>query len=440
MKNILVYGVGNLSFSIVGNTISNFFMFFGTSVLGLGGTLTGIAVALSTAWNGIGDPFVGYISDIFAIGKLGNRKGYMLFATIGMCVINIAVWCVPLGLSTALKFIWVFVSLLLIQTCITFFSTPYYALGVDITNSKNHTTKIVISKTIFMFVGLVLPSVLLTIFLPNSIEYPIGQLNPYGYRHIAYVTSIVCATSALLCIFLTKTPHLEPKSGANKLQIGKMFKSFARVFKIDTIRKLIIASSLSDVSAVVLMSIGMHFFTYCFYYSSRQITTLLIALLVGATLSQLLWYKMSKVSKLNTVLTSIFVTVSGVFAIMLVYVFRFQLNAVSYYLALVCMLICGAGSGALYTIPLSMYNDEVRKMDNSTDGAGTYTGMLTFTSSIVCALTQLLSGVLLDIIGFDSKLADQTLGVQMGLALMLFVGIMTVLILAYYFFSKTKSR
>ncbi|MBP5651655.1 MAG: MFS transporter [Clostridia bacterium] len=442
MKNIVSYGIGNLSYSIIANTISNFFMFYGTSVIGLGGTLTGIAVAIGTAWNGLGDPVVGFVSDKFPLGKFGRRKGYMLIACIAMAAINLAVWCVPLGMNTVLKFLWVLMSLIIIQTAVSFYTTPYSALGVDLATNKNKNTRLMVSRTCFMFVGMVLPSVLFTLFLPNSIEYPVGQLNPNGYRYIAYVCSTVCLVCALLCIFFTKNKQVSDTKPPKSINIKQMFKHFVGIFKHKNLRNIIIGSAMSDVSAVILMSIGMHFFTYCFYYSSTQITIILISLLLGASLSQVVWYKLSKKDKLQTILISIFVTTTGVFAVMLVYVFRFELNYISYYFCIVGMFICGAGSGALYTIPLSIYNDEVKKINEnySDDRTATYTGMLTFTSSAVTALSQLISGALLDIIKFDANLIDQSLGVQTGLALILFGGIMSVLIASFYFFGKYNKQ
>ena len=70
--------MGNLGYSVISQTITNFFMFFGTSVLKLNGFLVGIAISISTFWDGFTDPVVGYISDRYSILKLGNRKGYML--------------------------------------------------------------------------------------------------------------------------------------------------------------------------------------------------------------------------------------------------------------------------------------------------------------------------------------------------------------------------
>ena len=439
MKREVFYGVGNLSFSIVANTISNFFMFFGTSVLGVKGALVGIAIAIGTIWNGIGDPIMGVVSDKFKIGKLGYRKGYMLIGAIGMALANFAVWYVPINASVGIKFIWMLVAIVVIQTFLVAYTTPYYALGVDISTGKNSMTRLMISKALFMFLGLVLPSVLITIFLPNTQEYGVGQLNPYGYQKIAVVVSTICVMTAIMCILFTPN-KLMRNEVSRKFSLKNTAKKFFKIIKNKNMFRLILGSALADVSAVILTSVGMHFFTYCFYYTSGQITTILLTLLVGASVSQFLWYKMSKKSKIKTMLTSIFVTVIGVFCVLLVYVFRFNLNRYSFYLEIVSIFVCGFGSGALYTIPVSLYNDEVKIINAKTQEqqTATYTGIYTFSSSVLTALTQLITGVMLDLIHFDPSVVDQTISVQTGLALILFVGIMSVLILSYYLFGIFK--
>ena len=101
----LAYGIGNLGYSVISQTITNFFMFFGTSVLKISGVLVGIAIAISTLWDGITDPFVGYFSDRYPLFNMGNRRGYMLIATFGMAFINVFLWFVPVESGEIIKFI-----------------------------------------------------------------------------------------------------------------------------------------------------------------------------------------------------------------------------------------------------------------------------------------------------------------------------------------------
>ena len=59
----IFYGFGGLSYSVISQTISSFFMFFATSVLNISGTLVGVAIAISTIWDGVSDTIIGFLSN-----------------------------------------------------------------------------------------------------------------------------------------------------------------------------------------------------------------------------------------------------------------------------------------------------------------------------------------------------------------------------------------
>ena len=85
-------------------------------------------------------------------------------ATFGMSIVNIFLWFVPISASEFVKFLWLVIGLVLVETFNTLYSTPYMALGTDISKNYNDRTRIQISKTIFFLVGMMVPSVLLYLF------------------------------------------------------------------------------------------------------------------------------------------------------------------------------------------------------------------------------------------------------------------------------------
>ena len=119
-KQKIFYAVGNLGYATVAQTLSNFIMFFGTSVLGISGTLMGIAVSIGVLWDAISDPIMGHYSDI-TNSALGKRHPYMLIGIFGMCVVNLFLWLVPPSSPEIVKFSWILISLLFVQTFCTFF-------------------------------------------------------------------------------------------------------------------------------------------------------------------------------------------------------------------------------------------------------------------------------------------------------------------------------
>ncbi len=443
MKKFL-YGFGGLSYSVIGQTIANFFMFYATSVLGIRGTYVGIIIAISTIWDGISDSIMGFVSDNYPILKMGKRNGYMMIATIGMAIFNLILWCVPSTLSVRVKFVWILVSMLLLETFNTMFSTPYSALAIDLASSYNDRTRYNSSNTIFYLIGVIIPSVLMVIFLPNTEEFPVGQLNPKGYVNIALVTSMICLLFGLICSFFA-TPKLTRKvniSTRKKLSIRTLFNGFLKSFKNKKLRKLILGYVFTSMVSVFLCSVGLHFFTYSFFYSSWQITTILLMLIIGNIISQPLWIFLSeKIRKKPALILGIIITVITVFGIISIYFFRVELYAISFYLMIVLIFICGIGSGALYTLPVSLYGDEINNISKGRNGeSAQYMGTLTFAGNISNSVAQLLIGVMLDVIKFDSSMQVQSLVVQSGLALILFVGVQTSLILGCLVFSSYSER
>ncbi len=439
MKKYL-YGFGGLSYSVISQTVANFFMFFATSVLGIRGTIVGIALAISTIWDGVSDTIVGYISDNYSIGKLGRRNGYMLFATVGMAIANIFLWCVPRGLSEGMKFVWILVFLLLLETFNTMFSTPYMALANEIVSSENERTKIGAINTAFYLVGMITASVLMMIFLPSTDAYPIGQLNPVGYVKIAFFTSLICLICGLISSIGTLTKNTRVNRVKSKLTLSSLWNNFLTAFKDKRVSKIIWGYVLTSVATVILCSVGLHFFTYSMFYKSNQITMLLLVLLLGTIVSQPLWVALSKKNKKNTLITGIIITILSVFAVIFIYVFRIELYEVSFYLMLVAIMLCGLGSGALYTLPTSIYGDEVMKISRDGGLNATYSSAMTFAGNMASSLAGLIIGVMLDVIGFDAEKQVQSLFTQSGLALILFVGIQLSLILACLIFSKHKEK
>lgn len=443
MKKRIFYGFGGLSYSVISQTISSFFMFFSTSVLGISGGLVGLAIAISTIWDGISDTFVGVLSDKKKMGKLGHRNGYMLIASIGMSIFNLFLWCTPVSFSPMLKFIWILLTLIILETFNTMFATPYSALGNELAASYDDRTKINATSTIFNLIGIIIPSILLVVFLPSTPEYPIGQLNPQGYIKISIVTSFICLVFGSISALTTIPKSKENEIVKEKFKIKEIFNNSFLAFKNGRLRLIILGYCLTSIATVFLCSVGLHFFTYSFFYNSKQITFLLLTLMMGTIISQPLWVFVSKKKdKKPALILGVIVTLLAVFGVIFVYLFRIEIYNISYYLMLLFVFLCGIGSGALYSLPVSMYGDEITRIckKEKSNNVATYTGSMTLAGNIASSIAQLIVGVLLDVIHFDSSIQVQTLGVQMGLALILFIGVQASLILACLIFSNYKEK
>lgn len=425
----LCYATGNLGYGTISQTVTTFIMFFGTSVLGIKGTLVGLCVALSAFWDGLSDPIVGYISDRTKSKFWGRRLGYLFFGTIGIVVCNILLWSVPNSFSEIGKFFWLLIFLIAIETANTCFATPYVALGIDIAPGYNEQSTLQGYKTVFFIIGMVLPSVLMMVFMPSSND-AMSQLNQNGYKYIAYTTSALSLVCGLICVFGTfkkvKSMPVYKTKQKEKNAFFKIFYNFFLTLKRKNYGAIIISYSVALIAAAFLTSVGMHLFTYCFHFNTTQIPIIMTALFIGAIVSQPFWIFLSKrIDKKPTLRWAYFSILIGIFLTFWVFVFRESLGTTaSFWVVLPCIFFCGFGTGALYSLPISMFADNVTmdKIKTGENNSATYSGYMTLAYNIANSLALLVIGVLLDLIKFDAKAPVQALKVQNYLGAIVFGG------------------
>ncbi|MBP3431475.1 MAG: MFS transporter [Clostridia bacterium] len=472
-KTKLFYGFGNLGYGSMGQTVSSFIMFFGTSVLGLPGFLVGTIIAVTSLWDGLSDPVIGYLSDRTKSKFFGRRLGHMLFASFALALNNIFLWLCPQSGSTFVMALWLIGFLLLQETFNTFFATPYSALCIDIAPDYNDQTKMQGFKTVFYIMGLILPSVLMYVFMPSSNFGVQAQFDRQGYINIAYVNSALALVCGLTTVFGTRIrvrsmPNyseamveelqdndeksadvVELREGEAKLKkhkrkkqggLAKIMAGYVETFKKKDFRTVMLGYSVSLIASVFITSVGMHLFTFCYHFSSIQISTLMICLFGGAIVSQLLWVNIvKKYDKKQTLIFALCVMLFGIAMTSITFLFRlYTTSNVIFWYVLPCLFICGVGSGALYSLPHSMYADVVtmEAFKTGKNNAGRYTGYYTFTYNFSNSIALLFIGLLLDLVKFDSSQPVQALSVQTGLGKIVFFGSAIAITCAIIIFSK----
>ena len=439
------YGIGGLGYSSMSQTLNNFIMFFATAVMGVSGSLVGIAIAISSLWDGVSDPLVGYLSDNTKNKFFGKRLGFMFFGIFVIALLNICIWSMPKGLSEIGKFFWLLIGMLAIETANTCYGTPFSALAIDIAPDYNEQSKLQSFKTVFNIIGMILPSILMYFFMTSISIGVQQQYTQEGYIKIACINSALLIFFGLIMIFsclrhVHKNRVYSMDAPQEKFNFNKLMSGYFNVLKKKDFRSVILGYSFATIASSFLTSVGMHLFTYCYHFSSTQISIVLIALFGGAIASQPLWVYLSKrMDKKRALIISLSTIVFGIFLTVITFLFRdFIDTKTMFYIAIPCLILCGIGAGAMYSLPFSMYADcvtlEIYKTGQN--NAGAYTGYFTFTYNLANSVALLIIGFLLDIIKFDSTQPVQALSVQNGLGLIVFFGCTIFLSLAIMVFSK----
>lgn len=440
IKEKILYGFGDLGYATVAQTLSNFIMFFGTSVLGVSGTLMGIAISVGVLWDAISDPLLGYISDN-TYSSMGKRHPYILIGTLGMCAINLIIWLVPPSSPEIVKFLWILLSLLLVQTFCTFFSTPYLALGLEMTKDPHEQTSLQSYKTIFSLLGMMLPSVFMFLFMPSGNSSQ-GQLNIAGYVDIAYVSSLTCLICGLITFFGTLKHGVccEMDYPMKKEKFSSVFNDFFNMLKKKNYRNIILGYSVSLIASSILTASGIHMFTYCFHFNSQQISIAMVALIFGAIFSQFYWTKKSvKNGKKSTLIHGLCLGTLGILLVWVLFMLRdLFATIVLFFITLPLIAFAGFGTGVLYTLPISIFSDILASDKDliGKDKTATYSGIMTLSNKMANAFSLFLIGVVLDLIKFNAAYPVQPASVQLGLGNMVIFGVALSLVLSIYFYKK----
>jgi len=438
-----LYGVGAFGYGSIGQTTSSFLMFFGTGVLGIPGTLMGIAIGISTVWDATTDPIVGHLSDNTKSRRFGKRHGWILFAGIAVAVANLLLWSIPSGLGINAKFWLLFIMLLLMETFNTCYSTPYSALGLDLSRSYDDRTAVQNFRAAFSFSSLLVPSLLMLVFLRDPSL-------PGGYMGIAWVTSTLCILCAVICFIGTRralssddfleSPKPSDSARAKKGGLSSIFGEFFGVMKQKNVALLIFGYAVSLSAGAFITSLGLHVFTYTFGFSTTQIPIIMVSLIVGIVGGQPFWYRFSKRTDKKTALLTalgLLCVCMVVFSALLAFREVIPIGALMFYICSTIFL-SGVGSGCLYSIPISMYADCVdkRRTETGIDNAGKSAGFLTFCTKISNALILFIIGLSLDIIGFNGANATQPYNVQNWLGIVLVTGVVTASVIAMLIYSR----
>ena len=168
-------------------------------VLGVSGTLSGIAVAIALAVDAITDPAVGSYSDGFR-HKLGRRHFFMFASIVPLSLCYFLLFWPPEGLSEFALFLWLVVFAVLTRTALTFFHVPYLALGAEMSVNYQERTQIAaIRQAVGMLGSLLVVWLTWNVVMVASPEEPTPQLTREPYFGFAVMSALVMGGFMLIC-------------------------------------------------------------------------------------------------------------------------------------------------------------------------------------------------------------------------------------------------
>ncbi len=455
LKNIALidkfgYGAGNLGAGIILQVLNTYIVFYATAVLNIPGTMVGIAVSLSIIWDALTDPIMGYISDRTTFKYFGRRHLYLIIGALFAGIFNFYLWTINPENSLSFKFTWFFINIILVKTFLTVFGTPYVALGAELSSDYNERTLIQSIRTVFFIFGVFSATAIgLYLFFKPTEEYHLGQLNPAAYVNMGIASSIIMIISGIIAFIATYKylPYLYRFSNEQKTisfkpitEVKNLIIDFKSALGNYDFRSIVLGYLSTNLTVALFTAVGLHVFTYTFNMDNTEIAIIIGTQFLISIISQPFWVALSaRIDKRPTILVGLVFSLGAAFVFLLSVLNRSYI-AEHHLLLMPFALLAGFGNGGLFTMPASMVADviDVEELKTGVRLEGIYYGCLTFSYKTSQSIAILFLGILLDVIGFDPKLTEQPEFALLFIGLILAVGGIITIGLAFKFYNNYR--
>lgn len=298
LGSTIAYSVGGLSDSVKTFSFTTFLLFYYTTVLGLPGTLLGLAMAIGLLWDAAVDPLIGHASDRASI-RLGRRHGFMLIGAVVAGISFTAVFNPPSGLATGTLFAWLMISSLCLRSSSSLFMVPYYALGSELACDYHERTSISAYRAAAVLLGTMLATVAaFNVFLPTGTEGGSdAKFNAASYASMGAAFGAAITAVGLIATLGTlkerfrlpvASPATSTSRGLKAVLLGALrYRSFAVLFT---------ATCLATMASALSAALSMYFLTYhARIEANEHFTWFFAAFYGGSLLGVSIWLPVSRV-------------------------------------------------------------------------------------------------------------------------------------------------
>jgi glycoside/pentoside/hexuronide:cation symporter, GPH family len=439
----IAFGIGQLPEGIKSAAFGFFLLFYYNQVLGLSGTLSGIAIFLALIVDAISDPMVGALSDSTR-SRWGRRHPYMYAAAIPFAASFYFLFAPPAGLTEMGLFWWLTIFSIATRTFMTFYSVPHMSLGAELTSDYDERTLLSSVRMVLQLLGMF--AVLIggpIIFFGSTAEYDNGQLNPDAYPPFAMVGFFIMVIGVWVSALGTHSQikNLPQPGTQDRFSPRSMLGDLVKAFRIPSFTAVVAASIIAGMSQGMVQALIIYTGTYFFELSPNQMTFLFTGGVVGVVTGTLLTRPLSTIFKEKKHLyiagySWYAIFTSSVIVLRLLDLLPPNSDPIIAPLYIICGTISGVGLGAAIPLTSSMIADVTDEHERryKRRQEGIYYAAASFAGKAIGGSGAIFAGLIIDFAGIPQGADPATVSsesvLRFGWALGPAVIVMTALAIA----------
>ena len=274
------YASGSIALAIKNVTFNMFLLLYYKQVLGLSGSLTGLALFITVLWDAISDPLIGAWSDQLKT-RIGRRHPLLILGTIPLGLSFIMIFS-PIEAVQGTQwplFAWLLVSVILLRTFLTIVVIPHNAMGAEITDNYSERTSFVSFRTNMTWIaGMILPVILLPTLFATSGDND-GRFVANNYIYYGWICCGLIITFGFICIkgtwhFIPRLKSIE-KPNQFSGSFSGLIENCIDTFKNRNFRRLIIIDL--TLGAVIGINAALYMVTMTYFWEVNSETLSLLA-------------------------------------------------------------------------------------------------------------------------------------------------------------------
>jgi glycoside/pentoside/hexuronide:cation symporter, GPH family len=282
----LAYGVGEMAEGVKTAALETFLFFYYVQVVGLSGSLAGLALLLALLFDGVTDPLIGNFSDNLRT-RFGRRHPFLYTAPLPLAACVFLLFSPPAGLGQWGLFAWLLGFTAFGRLMQSFYFVPHMALGAELSTDFKERVSVSGYRAMFAYVGRLLTlGVAFSLFFKASESYPNGQLNPAAYPGFALACGAIAIVVILTSALGTQRRALEVyrRGGADGSLAhgsGSFLKNLLTAFRVRAFAIYFTAILISYILGGVQAALNIHLNTYYWQLAPSQIQTVFFCNIFG---------------------------------------------------------------------------------------------------------------------------------------------------------------
>lgn len=417
------YGIGAVGKDMVYAFVSGFLMYYYNTVLGISASFIGVLFMAARVFDAINDPCMGIVVEKTHT-RFGKFRPWLFLGTLLNGLILYAMFAVPQGLTGHLLLIYTSILYILWGVTYTVMDIPYWSMIPAITESGKDREQISVIARSCAGVGFAIPTALTMAVVPL-----LGSGNMRtGFKLFASIISIFF----IAAIIITVTGVKERNTVNQKsVSITEMLTS---LFQNDQALIVVVSIIIFNASLYLTQQLAIYFFQYDIGNASLYgiFGTIGGGAQILSMLSLPILRKKFECKKILTIAISI--TLVG-------YVFLFLLGSFGITnIVLLCIaaiiIFIGFGLATVLTTIFLADTVDYGEYKNGSRNESVIFSLQTFVVKLASAISVLIAGVGLDVIGLDQNATVQKTSTLFGLRFMMTIIPMIGLILCILFFIK----